>query len=102
MLFSPDADPCPSLLIRSLQLQGTARIGGQTVELGGTLTDVSDAPALHASPIRLRDKATGSLPLELQATIDRTGPVARDELLVDCRGVVMPTLNLSQRTVTFG
>ena len=88
--------PTPSLLVRSLQLQGTARIGGQTVELGGTLTDVSDAPALHASPIRLRAKATGSLPLELQATIDRTGPVARDELLVDCRGVVMPTLNLGQ------
>ena len=91
----------PSLLVRSLQLQGTARLGGQTVALGGTLTDVSDAPALHASPIRLRAKATGSLPLELQATIDRTGPVARDELLVDCRGVVMPALNLGQTAGDF-
>jgi hypothetical protein len=79
-----------------LQLHGTARLGGQTVELGGTLTDVSDAPALHHSPIRLRAKATGSLPVELQATIDRTGPVARDELLVDCRGMVMPPLALGQ------
>jgi hypothetical protein len=88
--------PTPSFLIRSLQLHGTARLGGQTVELGGTLTDVSDAPALHRRPIRLRAKATGSLPLELQATIDRTGPVARDELLVDCRGMLMPTLALGQ------
>ncbi len=88
--------PTPSFLIRSLQLHGTARLGGQTVELGGTLTDVTDAPDLHVSPIRLRAKATGSLPLELQATIDRTGQVARDELLVDCRGVVMPALNLGQ------
>jgi uncharacterized protein (TIGR03545 family) len=88
--------PTPGLLIRSLQLQGTARLGGQTVELGGTLTDLSDAPALHRSPIRLRAKAAGSLPLELQATIDRTGPVARDELLVDCRGLVMPQLALGQ------
>jgi hypothetical protein len=88
--------PAPSLLVRNLELQGSARIGGQSVELRGTLADVSNAPAWHSSPIRLRAKATGSLPLELQATIDRTGPVARDELLVDCRGIIMPSQSLGR------
>jgi uncharacterized protein (TIGR03545 family) len=91
----------PSLVVRNLQIFGTARLAGRNVELGGTLTDVTDAPALHSSPIRLRAKATGSLPIELQATIDRTGPEARDELLVDCRGLVMPALNLGQSNGDF-
>jgi uncharacterized protein (TIGR03545 family) len=86
----------PSLVVRSLQLQGTARLGGQTVELRGTLSDLTNAPASYPDPIRLRLEATGSLPLELQATLDRTGPVARDELLVDCRGLVIPPQSLGK------
>jgi hypothetical protein len=39
-------------------------------------------------------KTVGSLPLELHATIDRTGPTARDEILLDCRGVVLSELEL--------
>jgi hypothetical protein len=44
--------------------------------------------------MRLRLATRGSLPLKLQATIDRTGPVARDQLLVDCGGIVLPKLQL--------
>ena len=84
----------PDLLIRRLQLEGTARIGGQPLELVGTLSDVTDKPARHDQPIRLRLTTRGSLPLELVATIDRTGPIARDQLLVDCGGIVLPKLRL--------
>jgi uncharacterized protein (TIGR03545 family) len=88
--------PAPSVLLQNLRVQGTARLGGQTVELRGTLSDVTNAPAFHPDPIRLSLTANGSLPLELQATLDRTGPVARDELLVDCRGIVMGTQSLGR------
>jgi hypothetical protein len=71
-------------------------MGGQTVELRGTLSDVTNSPASHPDPIRLRLEATGSLPMELQATLDRTGLVARDELLVDCRGIVMPAQSVGR------
>ena len=88
--------PSPSLLIRDLRLQGDARIGGQAVELLGILTDFTSAPARHPKPIRLRLKSIGSTPLTLQATIDRTTPVPRDELLVDCGGIVLPKIDLGQ------
>lgn len=84
----------PDFVVRSLDLRGTARLGGQSIELVGTLSDLSDEPALHGQPMRLRLTTTGSMPLELQATIDRTGPVARDQLLVDCGGIVLPKLLL--------
>ncbi len=88
--------PSPDLLIRTLDLQGTAHIGSQPLELVGTLTDVSDKPARHNQPMRLRLSARGSLPMEIQATIDRTGPVARDQLLVDCGGILIPKLRLGK------
>jgi uncharacterized protein (TIGR03545 family) len=86
--------PTPSFLIRNLQLHGTTRIGGQPVELRGILRNYSNAPAIHPNPICLHMKTVGSLPLELHATIDRTAPTARDELLLDCRGVVLSELDL--------
>lgn len=86
--------PAPRLLIRQLQLAGTTHVRGQPLELFGVLTDVADQPKRHDQPIRLRMTARGSLPLELRATIDRTGRVARDQLLVDCGGIVLPKLRL--------
>jgi len=85
--------PAPNFLIRTLKLQGGARLAGQPLEFCGTLADVTDRPARHDQPMRLKLITRGSLPLQVQATIDRTGPVARDELLVDCR-LMLPKLSL--------
>ena len=86
--------PAPNLLIRTLHLQGTTRLAGQPIEFFGTLSGVTDRPARHDQPMRLKLHTRGSLPLQIQATIDRTGPVARDQLLVDCGGLVLPKLSL--------
>lgn len=88
--------PTPSMLIRALQLEGAACIGGQPVELRGVLTNLSTQPSRHNEPIRLRLLSTGSLPLELQAKIDRTGDTSRDELLVDCQGITLPRAALGR------
>jgi uncharacterized protein (TIGR03545 family) len=88
--------PKPGILIRSLQLDGAIRIAGQPVELRGTLMNLSSAPRLHKEPIRLHIVGNGSLPVELQATIDRTGATARDELLVDCQGVLLHQMVLGR------
>ena len=93
MLFT-GCSPTPDLLIRKLQLQGTIQIGGEPVELFGTLSDVTNKPARHDQPIHLRLATHGSLPLEVQATIDRTGPVPRDQILVECGNIVLPKLRL--------
>jgi uncharacterized protein (TIGR03545 family) len=88
--------PEPGILIRSLELDGSARIMGQSTKLRGTLMNLSSAPRFHSEPIRLHLVGSGSLPLELQATMDRTGAVARDELLVDCQGMVLHEMALGK------
>lgn len=86
----------PGLLVRSLELQGAAKIGGQPVEMRGTLVNLSSNPWLHDQALRLHLIADGSLPFELQATIDRTTSVAKDELLVDCQGILLPAVALGR------
>jgi len=86
----------PGVLIRSLQLEGSTRIAGQPVELRGLLTGYSSAPRLHSEPIRLHLIGNGSLPLEMEATIDRTGAVPRDQLVVDCQGMLLREMALGK------
>jgi uncharacterized protein (TIGR03545 family) len=86
----------PGVLIRSLQLEGSARIAGQPVELRGLLMGYSSAPRLHNEPIRLHLVGNGSLPLELEATIDRTGTMPRDKLAVDCKGALLREMALGK------
>jgi uncharacterized protein (TIGR03545 family) len=88
--------PAPKLLIRALELHGTSRLGGQPVDLRGVLTDFTTAPSVHDKPIRLRLKSTGAQPVELQAIIDRTGSVPRDELIVSGSGIALPKLELGR------
>jgi uncharacterized protein (TIGR03545 family) len=88
--------PVPRFLIRALELRGTSRLGGRPVELRGMLNDFTRTPALYAKPIRLRLKTTGSPPMELQAIIDRTGAMPRDELKVSGSGILLPALDLGR------
>lgn len=82
----------PDVLLRTLEIRGTGRIGQQTLPLAGTLTDWTDQPRLHGQPTRLRLTSASPVPLELQATIDRTGPVPRDQLLIDCDRLLLPNV----------
>jgi uncharacterized protein (TIGR03545 family) len=86
----------PAVVIRSLQLEGATRIAGQPVELHGFLTGYSSAPRLSSEPIRLHLIGYGSLPLEMEATIDRTRAVPRDQLVVDCQGVLLREMALGK------
>ncbi len=91
-----DCRAAPNFLIRALWLQGEINVARKPLELRGTLTNVTSTPSLHAEPMRLRLVTSGRLPLKLDATIDRTGAVARDELIVHCRQVAMPELRLGR------
>jgi uncharacterized protein (TIGR03545 family) len=84
----------PNLIVRALDLRGAARIAGQPVEFRGTISGLSTEPALMAEPVRLRLEATGSMPLQVQAIIDRSHGIRRDSLLVDCRGILLPKVEL--------
>lgn len=84
----------PDILVRTLDLHGIARLGGRPLEIAGTLTDFTTEPQLHGQPLRLRLMTQGSLPIQLQAVIDRTGKTPRDELLAVCNGLAIPSLSL--------
>jgi uncharacterized protein (TIGR03545 family) len=84
----------PDLLVRQLQLQGTVQFGSQPIDFQGTVRDVASQPARHVQPIRVQLSTHGSLPLEVEATIDRTRPVPRDRFVIDCGGVSLPKLSL--------
>jgi uncharacterized protein (TIGR03545 family) len=93
LLFA-GCDSSPQLIVRSLDLRGTARIANQPVEVRGTLSGLSTEPALMAEPLRLRLQAAGPMPIELQATADRSHGAKRDSLLLDCQGVLLPQMEL--------
>jgi uncharacterized protein (TIGR03545 family) len=82
------------LLIRALDIRGSSRLGGQPFDIAGTLTNFSNKPALARQPMELRLTTTGSLQVQVHATIDRTGPVAKDQFLVDCGSLVLPKFRL--------
>lgn len=86
----------PDLLVRELTLEGAARVGGRPVELRGLVSDFTTVPSLHGEPMRVAMTATGGLPMEIRATIDRTAAVPRDELLIDCPMLGLPGATLGQ------
>lgn len=77
--------PTPDFLIRALEVQGEAQFMGRPVGFCGLVSNLTTTPAIHSEPIRVRLAATGSMPLELRASINRTGGQVCDELFVDCR-----------------
>jgi hypothetical protein len=89
----------PTLLIESLAIEGTAQLSGRSVQLQGAMTNFTTEPWRLDQPIELHLKSHGtdsSARLEIRASIDRTGGTDRDELLVDCQGLLVPALNLGE------
>lgn len=86
----------PDLLVRTIDLHGVTQAGGRSIELSGTLTDFTTEPRLHGEPLRLRMVSNGTLPIQLQAVIDRTGDTPRDELLAVCNGLPIPKMSLGK------
>ncbi len=84
----------PDLLIRQLDIEGTAKLAGQPVALTGLLTNFTTQPALHSQPLKMELLTAGNLPLEVKATLDRTSDIAVDELIIDCRALSTPALSL--------
>lgn len=92
-IFFVGCRPAPDLLIRQLQLEGTVQFGARPIEFQGTVRDIASQPARHNQPIRLQLATSGSLPLEVEATIDRTRRVPRDQIVIDCGDVALPKLS---------
>jgi uncharacterized protein (TIGR03545 family) len=85
-----------NILIRALELEGTAQITNRAVELRGAVSNFTTAPTLLNEPMRLRLQAVGGMPIELQATIDRAPGAIHDTIVMDCQGLLVPPVDLGR------
>jgi uncharacterized protein (TIGR03545 family) len=92
----PGCRRSPDLRLRMLALAGSIHIAGTSVQVQGGLEDFTTEPWLLDRPMQLRLSSTGSPAIHVRLTIDRSGVVARDELLVDCRELTLPAFELGQ------
>jgi uncharacterized protein (TIGR03545 family) len=79
--------PRANLLIRSLEMHGSAQILGPPVEFHGLVSNLTMAPAIHDEPIQIRLSGKDSSQFEFRATIDRTHGRLRDEMFVHCQAM---------------
>lgn len=91
VLFTP---PQPRYLVKQIQLQGSAQLNGQPLQLVGTLTGASDAPQLLDEPTRLELRGSKALEMNVEVVMDRRGEVATDQLHLNC-----PQLAMAPRTM---
>jgi|GEM_PF-891845 len=91
--------PQPSLHIRRLALTGSARLGSTSTDWIGTLTDVSSQPNLLEQPTQLCMQGIGTLDFKVNITLDRTGGLARDDIRLDCPGLLLPDSTLGSGTL---
>ena len=93
----PGCEQLPDMLVKAVRLDGTARVGGQAVDLVGVVRDWTNQPELHTTPTTLEVTAKGGLPLAMKATFDRTQDTPRDEVYGTTTDLMLPQLALGKR-----
>lgn len=83
----PGYPSLPDVLIRNLRLSGTGTIEATPFTFSGTLRDLTHQPERHAEPARLDVEANGAIQLTANVVLDRRGPQAVDEIVVDLPSV---------------
>ncbi len=91
VLFTP---PRPDYLVKRLQLEGSAQMGGQPLQLVGTITGASSAPHLFDEPTVLRLHGSEAIDMNVDVQLDRRGEIACDRLQISC-----PKLAMAGRTL---
>jgi uncharacterized protein (TIGR03545 family) len=80
--------------LHAMALHGYCDAGGKAIKVRGTLCDFTTAPSCPDRPTRLHLTSVDSPALELSATLDRTGPIARDELRIEAQELGVAPLKL--------
>jgi uncharacterized protein (TIGR03545 family) len=92
----PGMRPAPDLLIHSLVIDGGGACEAGPYGFHGTLADVTTQPALHGRPMTLTVQTAGAVSLRMEVVLDRTGPTARDRVVIDAPQVPQPARVLGQ------
>lgn len=82
--------PEPNFLIRSLHIDGEGQARGERFEFVGTAQGVTLQPRLYGQPAVLHLEVRGAVAMQIDAVVDRTQPVARDRIAVECPSIPQP------------
>ncbi len=83
----PTTIASPDVLIETLVLQGTVAFGPQTVNIEGTIRNLSSDPKTLGKPTEFTIQTTGHLSLLVQGELDSSGDVSKDHFVIDCPGL---------------
>ena len=82
--------PRPDFLIRTLAIDGEGSVRGQRLQFQGTAQGLTSQQALYGQPLVLSVSVQGPVAMQIEAVLDRTRPVARDCVIVECPSLVQP------------
>jgi len=74
----------PDFLIRGATLSGEGELLGQAVCFRGYAWGITSQPKRYGGPTFFDVQTTGGVEVRIRAGVDRTGPVPRERLVVDC------------------
>jgi uncharacterized protein (TIGR03545 family) len=89
-----DARPLPEVVFERLALDGEFRHDGELVPFTGTVTGVTNRPAVYGQPAVVDVKTGPDAPLHVHAVLDRTGRIPHDRLVIDLPHWKMPARQL--------
>jgi uncharacterized protein (TIGR03545 family) len=91
------AKPLPNVWLKHLRLEGSARLGGQPLELVGSLQDWSTSPLIVNKATTLHLKTKGGLPITFEASFDRLSDIPRDEMALQAEGIAVAGTHLGDK-----
>jgi uncharacterized protein (TIGR03545 family) len=71
-IFFPLDNPLPNYLARLIEVNGQGEIGGDQMDVLGTIVDVSSDPQLYGKPTVVRMRGNGEADVQMKAELDRT------------------------------
>ncbi|MEZ6104021.1 MAG: TIGR03545 family protein [Pirellulaceae bacterium] len=84
--------PQPSVLIHQLAIEGLASVSGDCVPMKGMIRGLTSDPQSYGKPAELSLQAQGTTPTTIHVTMDYSGDVPHDKILID-----IPTLHQPSR-----
>jgi uncharacterized protein (TIGR03545 family) len=79
-----ETDELPDFLIHGATLSGEAELLGHAVRFQGHAWGITSQPEQYGGPTLIDVQTEGGAAMRIRVGIDRTGPVARQRLAIDC------------------
>jgi uncharacterized protein (TIGR03545 family) len=80
----------PDFLVKSLVLDGRARLNGEVLHFKGTAAGLTNEPGKYGKPAVLRVQTSGAAQLLVEAVLDRSGDVPHDRVTLTCPAIRQP------------